>query len=150
MFLVITFKLLNNMVKLNNYYFRLKFWPNREHRKIPSDECFLEKEPNIYEMLKYRNEVRLWYLNWFDVWETYSYITHYHIPLLIIFVWIMSGNWILGSLLTIVCAYCRYFIIYKHKDMRLGVKLLVPAIVDPKIEPHFGQQLPFVSEENSM
>ena len=136
------------MEKVKRYYFRLKFWPDKEHRKIPSDACLLQDEPNIYEMLKYRNEVRLWYLNWFDVWETYSWLTTYYVPLLIPAIWIITGNWILGVSLIILYVYCKRFIIGKYKNMLWGMKFLVPGFIDPKLEPHFGPQLPFVSEEN--
>ena len=116
---------------------------------MPSDACLLEDEPNIYEMLKYRNEARLWYLNWFDVWETYSYITLYHVPLAIVVIWIVTGNWLLGVSLIILWAWSKRYIIGKHKDMLWFIKLMVPGFIDPKLEPHFGPLLPFVSEENN-
>ena len=136
------------MEKRKIYYFKFKLWPDREHRKMPSDARLLEDESNMYELLKYRNEVRLWYLNWFDVWETYSWLTSCHVLLAVPVIWVITGNWIPAVSLIFLWVFVKRFIVGKHKNMLWGIKILVPGFIDPVLEKHFGPLLPFISEEN--
>jgi hypothetical protein len=131
------------MDKQNVHYFRLKFWPDRENRKCPTGAQFLEDEDNIYEMMKYRNEFRLYYLNWVDVWETYSYITRYYVLPAILVTWVLTGNWILGVSLVILWAWSKYYIIEKEKDILKTMGIFVPYLFDRKIVKIYGPQLPF-------
>jgi hypothetical protein len=131
------------MDKQNVNSFRLKFWPDRENRKFPSEERLLEDEHNVYEMMMYRNEFRLYYLNWVDVWETYSYITRYYVPPAILVTWLATGNWILGVSMFILWAWSKYFIVEKKKDNLMKLGVLVPGLFDCQIIKIYGPQLPF-------
>jgi hypothetical protein len=135
------------MEKVRRYYFRLKFWPDKEHRKTLSDACLLEDEPNIYELLKYRNGMRLYYLNWFDVWETYSWLTTYFPPVIIPLVWIISGSWIAGVSLIVLWFWSKRFIVGKYRYALWGIKILIPGLFDRQLTEKFGPLPPFEYNE---
>ena len=128
----------------NDYTFELKFWPDEENRECPSDECLLVDEPAMIDILRYRQQMRLYYLNWFDVWETYSYMNRFTI-LLAPLVFLLTWKWyapIIVILLWIV--FCR---IIGRKTHRLwSIKILIPGLFDPDLTEHFGNLLPFTEK----
>lgn len=128
--------------------FNLKFWPDNKFRKLPSDEFLLADEPNIFEMLKYRNEVRLYYLNWSDVWDTYSYITTWYIPLFILLFGILTLSWIGTVLLILLLFGTKHYIIGKNRNNLRLLRILIPGLFDEQLSTYFGPLLPFSHEQD--
>jgi len=86
-------------------YFKLKFWPDKENRKIPEDNDIDFDNLNVYALLRYRNEMRLYYRNWVAVWRTYKYFTRF-IPLLLPITWLFSTYWIASSIILLFWGIC--------------------------------------------
>ena len=125
----------------NDYTFELKFWPDRENRRCPSDECLLADEPSMFDILHFRQQVRLYYLNWNDVWETYSYMNRYTIFLVPI-AFLLTWKWcapIIVILLWVV--FCR--IIGRGTREMWALRALIPGLFDKDLAAHFGNLLPF-------
>jgi hypothetical protein len=135
------------MVEKKKNYFSLKFWPDREHRRWPSDENLDFDNPDLFEMLKYRNEMRLFYINWYDVWETYNYIHIRFVPFLMPCIWLITGKWTIALPMGFLWIFFKGYVIDRHRNWLAGVKLLVPMLVDKMILEHYGPQLPFDSEQ---
>lgn len=131
---------------MKKIYFRFKLWPDREHRKMPADDCLLPDEPNIYEMYRFRQEVWAYYRNWIDVWRTYSWLNMFT-PLLIPVVGLLAQSWLTAIAFTILYVGWARFI-GKKKYSLWTLKILVPGFIDPKLVPHFGSLLPFEDNRN--
>lgn len=122
-------------------YFRPKFWPDKENRRHPDDSKLAGDEPPITEVLRYRQEMRLYYRNWIEVWRTYSYFTNYGIYVIPI-IGLITWSWIVFLALAVP------FVIFKrHIGNKLwnlhGIKFLIPGLLDADLVKHFGYLLPF-------
>ncbi|MFZ2338926.1 MAG: hypothetical protein WAW07_04290 [Bacteroidales bacterium] len=129
------------MEKENVYLFTLKFWPDREYRRQPDDSFLLEDDPSITEMFRYRQEMRLWYRNWIQVWRTYSWF-NMQTPLLAPAIGLIFHSWLAaGAVLVFYVIFAR--IIGKYKYRLWAFKMLVPGFMDEKISQQFGSLLPY-------
>ena len=126
------------------HYFTPKFWPDREHRAAPDDEALLEDEPAMTDVLRYRQNMRLYYRNWMDVWQTYSYFTNYGviaIPLIALFTW----SWQVFIILAVPFFFFKRYIGKRLWGLRcLGI--IVQGLFDRQLSEHFGYLLPFDDE----
>ena len=119
--------------------FRWKFFPDKENRKTPDCRKYDCDDP--YQLLKWRNNVRLFFLNWRYVWYTYKYLLKYF-PLIGLVVWDLSGSWIAG--LATLTIYIPLRIIIDKKISTLDqLQFLMPGLIDPQLTPLFGNLLPF-------
>jgi hypothetical protein len=119
--------------------FTWKFHPDKENRKTP-DSRKIDND-DLYQLLKWRNDVRLFVLNWRNVWYTYKYLLKYF-PLIGLLVWTISGSWIAG--LATLTIYIPLRIIVDKKISFLDqLQILMPAFIDRKLTPVFGKLLPF-------
>ena len=126
------------------FYIKPRFWPERENRKRPDDTFLLDDEPSIVEKLRYRQQMRLYYRNWIEVWRTYSYFTDYGIfviPLIALAAW----SWKLFVVLAI-----PFFIFKRHIGNKLwglnGLKIIIQGFFDPELVQQFGYIPPFEDE----
>ncbi|MBE0675994.1 MAG: hypothetical protein IH591_15160 [Bacteroidales bacterium] len=126
------------------FYIKPRFWPERENRKPPDDTFLLDDEPSIVEKLRYRQQMRLYYRNWIEVWRTYSYFTNYGvfvIPLIALLAW----SWKLFVILAI-----PFFIFKRHIGNKLwglnGLRIIIQVMFDKELVQHFGYLPPFEDE----
>jgi len=128
------------MKKVKKYIdFSWKFFPDKENRPIP--DCRNYDCDDMYQLLIWRNLVRLFFLNWRNVWYTYKYLLKYF-PFLGLAVWAISGSWIAG--LATLTIYIPLRIIIDKKISTLDqLQFLMPAFVDSQLTPVFGNLLPF-------
>lgn len=129
------------MEKQKTIYFKPKFWPDREYKKCPNDSKLLVDEPAITDIIRYRQEMRLYYRNWIEVWRTYSYFTNYGI-IVIPLIGILSWN------LIVFLAFAVPFLIFKRYIGNklwglMGLRILVKGLMDPQLVPVFGYLPPF-------
>ena len=129
------------MEKEKVYLFTPKFWPDREHSKRPDDSFLLADDPAITDIFRYRQEMRLYYRNWIQVWRTYSWFNIW-MPLAAPVIGLLAGSWIVTvSLLLFYVVFAR--IIGRKKYSLWAYKILVPGFMDEKISQQFGTLLPF-------
>jgi hypothetical protein len=120
-------------------YFTPKFWPDSKHRFVPLDEHVDYQNP--FEVLKHRQEVRLFYRNWVQVWRTYAYLSSWLIGLVPI-VYILSNSlWAAGIALG-ACLVCKIFFTRKL-DSWTKFKYLASGLLDQHIVPYLGSLEPF-------
>ena len=125
-------------------FFRPKFWPGKEYRKLPDSSKLLADEPAITDLLRYRQEMRMYYRNWIEVWRTYSYFTDYGIYVIPI-IGLITWSWIVFLALAIP------FVIFKRHIGNMlwnlhGLRFLVPGFLDKDLVKHFGYLPPFDDE----
>lgn len=129
------------MEKEKVYVLIPKFWPDREYRRQPDDPFLLEDDPAITDMFRYRQEMRLYYRNWIQVWRTYSWF-NMHTPLLAPIFGLIFHSWLAaGAVLLFYVVFAR--IIGKYKYRLWAYKMLVPGFMDEKISRQFGSLLPY-------
>ena len=129
------------MEKEKVYLFSPKFWPDTEHRKRPDDSFLLADDPAITDIYRYRQEMRLWYRNWIEVWRTYSWFNMW-MPLAAPVIGLLSGSWIVtAALLAIYVVFAR--IIGSRKHSLWSYRILVTGLFDRMIAEHFGTPIPF-------
>jgi hypothetical protein len=122
--------------------FSWKFFPDKENRETPDSRKIDDND--LFQLLKWRNDVRLFILNWRNVWYTYRYLLNYY-PFLALLVWLVSGSWIAG--IAALSVYIPLRIIIDRKISFLDqLQILMPAFIDQKLIPVFGKLLPFTSE----
>jgi hypothetical protein len=122
--------------------FSWKFFPDKENRPIP-DSRKIDSD-DMFQLLKWRNDLRLFFLNWRYVWYTYKYLLKYY-PILSVVVWAISGSWIAG--LAVLSIYIPLRIIIDKKISTLDqLQFLMPGLIDPQLTPVFGNLLPFTNE----
>jgi hypothetical protein len=114
--------------------FKWKFLPGRESRKCPDSRKIDYDDP--YQLLKWRQDVRLWVHNWRNVWYTYSYLLNYY-PYFGLAVWLISGSWIAG-LATLALYIPMYLFIRKKISFLDQLEIVMPAMIDPLLTPLFG------------
>lgn len=130
-----------NMENVKVYYIKPKFWPDRENRKRPDSSCLLADEPAITDIFRYRQEVRLYYRNWIEVWRTYSYFNMYT-PLLIPVAGLLLHSWIAAvAVAALWIGWARIIGYYKYRLWSL--KILIPGLFDRMISEQYGELLPF-------
>jgi hypothetical protein len=127
-------------------YFKLKFWPDKENRKTPEDRDTGENNENVVELLKLRNEYRLYYRNWIHVWRTYHYITRY-LPALGILLGLLFQSYLAAGIVLLFWPAAWFFTKRKMKDLDT-MAYLIPGLFDRDLEPHFGKQPPFTDDDN--
>ena len=130
-----------NMEKEKVWYIQPKFWPDREHRKRPDDSFLLADDPAIIDIYRYRQEVRLYYRNWIQVWRTYSWFNMW-MPFAAPVIGLIAGSWIVTvSLLIFYVVFAR--IIGRKKHSLSFYRIFVPGLFDGMITEHFGPPIPF-------
>ena len=122
--------------------FSWKFFPDKGNRKTP--DCRNYDCDDMYQLLIWRNLVRLFFLNWRNVWYTYKYLLKYF-PFLGMAVWAVSGSWIAG-LATLTIYIPLRIIIDKKISFLDQIQILTPGLIDPQLTPVFGNLLPFSNE----
>jgi len=123
------------------FYITPKFWPDREHRQRPDDSFLLEDDPAITDIYRYRQEVRLYYRNWIEVWRTYSWFNMW-MPIAAPIIGLLAGSWIVTvSLLVFYVVFAR--IIGRKKHSLSFYRIFVPGLFDGMITEHFGPPIPF-------
>ncbi|MBE0676688.1 MAG: hypothetical protein IH591_18680 [Bacteroidales bacterium] len=129
------------MEKEKVYFFTPKFWPDWEYRRQPDASFLLEDDPAITDMFRYRQEMRLWYRNWIQVWRTYSWF-NMHTPLRAPVLGLIFHSWLAaGVVLAFYVIFAR--VIGKYKYRLWAFKMLVPGFMDEKISQQFGTLLPY-------
>jgi len=127
------------------FYFKPKFWPDREYRKCPDDSKLLVDDPAITDVLRYRQEMRLYYRNWIEVWRTYSYFTNY-LFIVIPLIGLLSWNLFVFLVLAI-----PFLVFKRHIGKKLwsfaGLRILIQGFMDPQLRPVFGYLTPFEDQE---
>lgn len=122
--------------------FSWKFLPGIENRQIPDSrkiDC-----NDMFQLLKWRNDVRLFCLNWRNVLYTYKYLLKYF-PFLGLIIWAVSGSWIAG--LTALTVYIPLRIIIDKKIYFLDqIQSMIPGLIDPQLTPVFGNLSNFLVE----
>jgi len=136
------------MEKQKIIYFRPKFWPDREYRKPPDGSRLLVDEPAITDVMRFRQEMRLYYRNWIDVWRTYSYFTNYGI-IVIPLIGLLSRSWIVFLALAIPFMIFKRHIGNKLWDLN-GLRIIVPGVFDYLLTPVFGYLPPFEDEVDNL
>lgn len=129
------------MEKQKVWYFTPKFWPDREHRKLPDDSLLLVDDPSITDIYRYRQEMRLYYRNWIQVWRTYSWFNMW-MPLAAPVTGLLARSWIVTvAMLVFYVVFAR--IIGHRKHSLWAYRMLVPGLFDGMITEHFGPPIPF-------
>ena len=129
------------MEKQKVWYFTPKFWPDREHRKMPDDSLLLVDDPSITDIYRYRQEMRLYYRNWIQVWRTYSWFNMW-MPLAAPVTGLLARSWIVTvALLVFYVVFAR--IIGRRKHSLWAYRMLVPGLFDGMIAEHYGPPIPF-------
>ena len=132
----------HNLGKEKIIYFNWKFVPGRENRKTP--DCRKIDCDNQFQLLKWRQDVRLYFLNWRNVWYTYRYLLKYF-PFLGLLVWALSGSLMTGLAIAAFYVPVRVFI-YRKISTLDQLEILMPGLIDPQLIPVFGN-LPGFNEE---
>jgi hypothetical protein len=122
--------------------FTWKFHPDKENRKTPDSRKFDNND--LFQLLKWRNDVRLFILNWRNVWYTYSYLLNYY-PFLGLLVWVLTGSWIAGASVLSLYVPIRIYL-WKKISFLDNLVQLMPVFIDRKLTPVFGKLLPFTSD----
>ena len=123
--------------------FNWKFLPNLENRKTPDSRKIDCDDP--LQLLKWRNDVRLFFLNWRNVWYTFKYLLKYF-PLLGLLIWVLSGSWITG-LAALACYIPLRIFIDKKISFLNQLEILMPGLIDQQLTPLFGNLIPFAYDE---
>lgn len=126
-------------------YFKWKFLPDWEHRKIPNFEE--EDSDNLYKLYAWRQELRLYYLSWRNVWYTYKYLLRF-IPLVGLIVFGLSGSYIAAGIVVFSTLPLLIFINRKIESQN-QMRFFIPGIVDAHLTPIFGSLPPFAEEEEN-
>jgi len=122
--------------------FKWKLLPDRANRKCP-DSSKIDND-DLYQLLKWRQELRLWFHNWRDVWYTYRFMLNFY-PLLGLLAWILSGSLIAG--LAVLSIYIPLYLFVRKKISFLDqLEILMPVFIDRRLSPVFGS-LPGFSED---
>ena len=129
------------MKKAKIILFKWKLLPDRENRKCPDSRTI--DNDDLYQLLRWRQELRLWFRNWRDVWYTYRYLLTFY-RWLALLVWVLSGSWIAG-LATIALYIPMYLFIRKKISFLDQLEMVMPMMIDPLLTPVFGS-LPKFSE----
>ena len=114
--------------------FKWKFLPDKENRKCPDSRKIDNDNP--YQLLRWRQELRLWFHNWRNVWYTYRYLLNFY-PFIGLAVWVISGSWIAG--LTTLSLYIPMYLFIRKKINFLDqLEILMPVVIDRILTPVFG------------
>jgi hypothetical protein len=119
--------------------FSWKFVPDKENRKTPDCRKYNCDDP--FQLLRWRNDVRLFFLNWRNVWFTYKYLLNYF-PFLGLLIWLLSGS-LISVLATITIFIPLRIVIYKKISTLDKLEILMPLFIDSQLTPVFGSLLPF-------
>lgn len=125
-------------------YFSPKFWPDRQSRKCPNDSKLLVDEPNPFDVLEYRQAVRLWYRNWVPVWRTYSYYTNFGV-LVVPLAGLLTWNIFVFLALALAWVAAKRYIGKKLWDF-MCIKYLITGLMDKELIPVFGNLQAFDEE----
>lgn len=123
----------------NDLYFTPKFWPDKDNKEIPLDEKVDYNNP--YEVLRHRQEVRLFYKNWVQVWRTYAYFSKRVIIITPIVYLLTSSLWATGISIAFSLASRIYFT--RKLESILKFKMLATSLLDQFIIPHISPLEPF-------
>lgn len=126
-------------------YINPRFWPDRENRKLPDDTFLLDDEPSIIEKLRFRQQARLYYRNWIEVWRTYSYFTDYGIiaiPLIGLATWSLK----VFLMLAIPFLFFKRYIGNRLWNLN-GLRIIIQGFFDPELVEQFGTLPPFEDEQ---
>ncbi|HPQ35174.1 MAG TPA: hypothetical protein PK563_11815 [Tenuifilaceae bacterium] len=116
-----------------------KFWPDKENRRVPLDKDVDYENP--YEVLKHRQKVRLFYLNWVQVWRTYVYYSKWAIGIVPL-VFLLTKSFWAAAIALAAWIVCRFYFLNKLKSIT-KFKILAMGILDRFIIPHLGYIEPF-------
>jgi hypothetical protein len=122
------------MAKDKSIYFNWKFLPNKEHRKTPDSRDY--DCDNLFQLLEWRQELRLWFLNWRNVWYTYRYLLNFY-PYLGLVVLLLTGSWTWGLSTLLMYVPMRLYLDKKISFLD-QLEILMPGIIDSKLIPVFG------------
>lgn len=123
----------------NIIYITPKFWPDKEHKNVPLDEHVDYNNP--YKVLEHRQKIKLFYLNWVEVWRTYVYFSKWAIGLVPLVFLLTNSLWATG-IVFLVWIICRIYFIRKLRSL-IRFKFLASGIIDPYIVPYLGPVEPF-------
>jgi hypothetical protein len=124
----------------------MKFFPDKENRKLPKDRVCGENNENKIELLKLRNELRLYYRNWIDVWRTYHYGTRYILAVGII-IGLVFQSYIVTGIIALFWPVVWYFTKKKMKELD-SMAMLISGFLDSDLDSNFGSLLPFSDDYN--
>ena len=114
--------------------FNWKFLPGKEHRKTPDSRDY--DCDNLFQLLEWRQELRLWFLNWRNVWYTYRYLLNFY-PYLGLVVLLFTGSWVVGLATLILYVPMRLYLDKKISFLD-QLEILMPVFIDRKLTPVFG------------
>ena len=114
--------------------FNWKFLPSKEHRKTPDSRDY--DCDNLFQLLEWRQELRLWFLNWRNVWYTYRYLLNFY-PYLGLVVLLFTGSWVVGLATLILYVPMRLYLDKKISFLD-QLEILMPVFIDRKLTPVFG------------
>jgi hypothetical protein len=122
--------------------FNWKFFPDRDNRKTPDSRDYDCEDP--FQLLRWRNDVRLFVINWRNVWYTYRYLLNFW-PFLGLLAWVLTGSCIAGASIIALYVPIRIFL-WKKISFLDNLVQVMPAFIDRKLIPVFGKLLPFTSD----
>jgi hypothetical protein len=114
--------------------FNWKFFPGKEHRKTPDSRDY--DCDNLFQLLEWRQELRLWFLNWRNVWYTYRYLLNFY-PYLGLVVLLITSSWA-GGLATLLLYVPMRLYLDKKISFLDQLEILMPVFIDRKLTPVFG------------
>jgi hypothetical protein len=122
------------MAKQKIIGFTWKFLPGREHRKTPDSRDY--DCDNLFQLLEWRQELRLWFLNWRNVWYTYRYLLNFY-PYLGLLVLLITSSWAWGGATLVLYVPMRLYLDKKISFLD-QLEILMPVFIDRKLIPVFG------------
>jgi hypothetical protein len=122
------------MAKDKSILFNWKFLPGKEHRKTPDSRDY--DCDNLFQLLEWRQELRLWFLNWRNVWYTYRYLLNFY-PYLGLLVLLITSSWVVGLATLLMYVPMRLYLDKKISFLD-QLEILMPVFIDRKLTPVFG------------